>query len=136
VVFAAGFGGTNGITIRNGGRRTASGGYRPRRATRHRRFPAVNGSLVFYRKRRRWCSHHFIRPKRRPRAAGDLRAISPFVLDARPPGVLLFLIHAGVAKLVYALDSKSSGIHFPCRFESDPRYHTKKYPAEKFVYFL
>ena len=32
-------------------------------------------------------------------------------------------IRAEVAKLVYALDSKSSGIHFPCRFDSDPRYH-------------
>ena len=30
--------------------------------------------------------------------------------------------HAGVAKLVYALDSKSSEVHSSCRFESDLRH--------------
>ena len=32
--------------------------------------------------------------------------------------------HAGVAKLVYALDSKSSEVHSSCRFESDLRHQT------------
>src|SRR5690606_37885285 len=42
-----------------------------------------------------------------PRSTCDRR----FGLDARPCGVLLFLIHAGAAKVVYALDSKSSGLN-------------------------
>ena len=36
--------------------------------------------------------------------------------------LLRIKIRAGVAKLVYAPDSKSGEIHFSCRFESDLRH--------------
>jgi hypothetical protein len=37
------------------------------------------------------------------------------------------ILRAGVAKLVYAPDSKSGELHCSCRFESDLRHHLHRY---------
>ena len=37
--------------------------------------------------------------------------------------LIMCILRAGVAKLVYAPDSKSGELHCSCRFESDLRHH-------------
>ncbi len=38
--------------------------------------------------------------------------------------LMMCILRAGVAKLVYAPDSKSGEVHSSCRFESDLRHHS------------
>src|ERR1043166_6931046 len=56
--------------------------------------------------------------------APSLRSPTRPPVDARTPRALSCPLNAGVAKLVYATDSKSVGDHSPCRFESDLRHQT------------
>ena len=52
----------------------------------------------------------------------DARRVSRTVVNLRFTG---FPSHAGVVKLADARDSKSRGVHSPCRFDSDLRHHLR-----------
>jgi hypothetical protein len=45
-------------------------------------------------------------------------------------GTIMCILRAGVAKLVYAPDSKSGEVHSSCRFESDLRHQSNQATLE------
>ena|ERR1051325_640977 len=74
-------------------------------------------------KRRAWCfmtSSLSINENKAPSTKDEVQGKLPSIDAVR----IMSAPHAGVAKLVYALDSKSSEVHSSCRFESDLRHQT------------
>jgi hypothetical protein len=53
------------------------------------------------------------------RGFGEILGRLRFALN----NLMMSALRAGVAKLVYAPDSKSGEVHSSCRFESDLRHH-------------